>query len=422
MFDLYSLILNKLPHLGPFTMLLAHLIMLTLIVAAAVLANLIARSYLLRFLAAIVRKSKNTWDDRLFEKHVFDRLSHLAPAVVLYLGSELYPATEFVFLIQWLRRFAFLYMTIAAISTTYAFLDAVSDIYSTYEVSRSRPIKGYTQAIKVVLACMALVVVISLLTGRSPLLLLSGLGALTAVLLLIFKDPIMGVVAGIQLTGNNLVRTGDWIEVPKHRADGDVIDVSLTTVKVQNWDKTITAIPIYALVSDSFTNWRGMMESGGRRIKRSLTLDMRSIGFAGDEVLARLAALDHIAEPVQKALADLKAWRESHPVNQHPANEPRPTNVALFRAYVTAYLHAHELISDDMTFLVRQLQSDRYGLPVEIYVFCKDKRWEYYEQVQAEIMEHLLAMLPLFELRIFQVPSGYDMEHLGRPPGTSADS
>lgn len=419
MFNLYSLLVEALsPTLGEMGQVVAHLIIFSLILLVGWITNTIARQYILKFLGVLVRKSKNTWDDSLFDRHVFDRLSHLAPAVVLYLGSELYPNTgEFVLLLTWMRRIAFLYITIISVSTLFALLDGINDIYNKYDMATNRPIKGYIQAIKVVMACMCLVVMVSLLTGRSPILILSGLGALTAVLLLIFKDTILGVVAGIQLAGNDMVRNGDWIEVPKHGADGDVIDVSLTTVKVQNWNKTITSVPIYSLVSDSFTNWRGMYESGGRRIKRSLTLDMRSVGFATDEMLEQLASLELIRGEVNQYQKGILDWRATHAGNQNVANEPRPTNVRLFRAYMSAYLAGNDEIHKDMTFLVRQLQPDSHGMPLEIYVFCKDQRWVEYEMVQAEIIEHLLAVMPQFNLRIFQLPSGHDLKQLmpGKP-------
>jgi len=412
--NLFSLIVEALPSaLGANRFFVAHGLMACLVILAAVLANIVTRKYLLTTVGMIVRKSQTNWDDSLLEHRVFHRLSHLAPAIVLYMAAGLYPNTpDFTFLMTGLQRLALLYMTVFSIGVVFAFFDAIQAIYGQYDISRSRPIKGYLQAIKVLLACFTLVLIISQLTERSPLYLLSGLGALTAVLLLVFKDPILGFVAGIQLASNNMVRTGDWIAVPNHSADGDVVDVSLTTVKVQNWDKSITSIPIYALVSDSFTNWRGMLESGGRRIKRSFTLDMRSIGFAEDTLLEQLLTLDLIGPEIIISQAALAAYKAEHVgKTPNPANEPRPTNVRLFREYTTAYLRAHHEISDEMTFLVRLLQPDRNGLPMEIYVFCNDQNWVAFEKVQSEIMEHMLAVLPQFDLRIFQIPSGHDMEH-----------
>jgi miniconductance mechanosensitive channel len=259
--------------------------------------------------------------------------------------------------------------------------------------------------------------VLSLVLGRNPFVLLTGLGAMTAVLMLIFKDAILGLVAGVQLSANRMVSLGDWIEMPKYGADGDVIDVALTTVKVQNWDKTITTIPTYALISESFKNWRGMSESGGRRIKRAVQIDIASIRFCDDDMLARYARIQHVSKYLADKQDELTRWNADHGVDaSSAANGRRLTNVGTFRAYVVAYLRHHPLIHQDMTFLVRQLAPTAEGLPIEIYVFSRDQRWSYYEDLQADIFDHVLAVAREFDLRVFQRPAGSDFRQLGPAP------
>jgi miniconductance mechanosensitive channel len=249
---------------------------------------------------------------------------------------------------------------------------------------------------------------------RSPWGIVSGIGALTAVLLLIFRDSILGLVATVQLSGNDMVRVGDWIEMPSYNADGDVIDMSLHTVKVQNWDKTITTIPTHALISDSFRNWRGMQESGGRRIKRSIYIDMNTVRFVDEEMLQKYRKFDYLGEYVDRKLSEIEEYNRNHVRDlSEVVNGRRLTNLGTFRAYVESYLKRHSMISDEMTFLVRQLQPSDRGIPIEIYVFSRDIRWANYEQIQADIFDHLLAVIPEFGLRVYQAPSGNDVTRLG---------
>ena len=259
-----------------------------------------------------------------------------------------------------------------------------------------------------------MILVLSILFDKSPLYFISGLGALTAVLLLIFKDAILGLVAGIQLSLNNLVRKGDWIEMPKYGADGDVIEVSLTSVKVQNWDKTITSIPPHALVADSFKNWRGMSESGGRRIKRSIAIDLRSVRFVDEKLMKQLSKISLLDDYLAEKEKDVEKYNQSEKVDlSEPANGRRLTNVGTFRAYCAAYLNANEKIhKEGMTFLVRQLAPTDRGLPIEIYVFVNDVAWVNYENVQGDIFDHLIASLDRFDLRAYQMPAGGDLSAL----------
>ena len=416
---LYDIVLSWLIEHGfpagqaPFS---CFLLLASGIFITSLLANFAGKRYLLAGISYLVEKSKNKWDDVLLEQKVFNRLSHFAPALVIYLSAGLvFPHSTHGQVINFMERGALVYMYVVGAMFLFALLNTATDIYQQFNVAKNRPIKGYIQAIKLMLLLVTAILAISTTINQSPKLLLSGIGALTAVLLLVFKDTILGFVAGIQLASNNMVRPGDWISVPKKGADGDVIDVSLTTVKVQNWDKTITTIPIYSLIADSFTNWRGMSESGGRRIKRSFCLDMTSIRFCDEEMLNRFAAMNLLTNYIQEARDRIGTYHKEHNIpDEDVVNAPRLTNIGTFRVYVTAYLQQNPMIHKNMTFLVRQLAPTEHGLPLEIYVFSKDQAWANYEGIQADIFDHLLAVLPEFSLRIFQSPSGYDFRSIIR--------
>ncbi len=380
------------------------------LVGVAWLANLIARQFILRSVERLVLKTKTDWDDALTRRKVFSRFSHLAPALVFWGGATL--AFEGMpDLISGVRRLAEVYMILVGLSAVSGFLDAAHDIYRKFDISRRIPIRGYIQVVKILTSVAASVFVLSLVLQKSPLVLLTGMGALTAIMLLVFKDAILGLVAGIQLVANDMVRPGDWIEMGKYGADGDVIEVSLTTVKVRNWDKTITTVPTYALISDSFKNWRGMEESGGRRIKRSISIDLDSIRHCDEELLDRFEKVDLIRDYVRETRAQVTQSSRDGSV---PVNGRRMTNIGTFRKYMEAYLREIPDVHSEMTFLVRQLQSTDRGLPIEIYVFSKDQRWVQYEAIQADIFDHFFASLPYFDLRAFQLPSGRSLAALTR--------
>jgi miniconductance mechanosensitive channel len=295
----------------------------------------------------------------------------------------------------------------------YSFLNAVNDIYCNYEISRQRPIKGYLQVIQIILTIFVVISIIATLFDRPIWPLITGLGAMTAVLILVFKDSILGLVASILISTNDMVRIGDWIEMPQYGADGDVVDISLTTVKVQNWDKTIATIPTYALISDSFKNWRGMSESGGRRIKRAIRIDMNSIKFCDPAMLDRFEKYQLITDYVKSRRQEIAEYNETHKIDaSYLVNGRNMTNVGTFRAYIAAYLKKHPKIHQEMTFLIRHLPPGRDGLPIEIYVFSNDQVWANYEAIQADIFDHILAVLPYFDLTIFQDPTGRDIRML----------
>lgn len=388
---------------------------LAILVGVTVLALLVARRGLIPVLERAVRKSSNTWDDAFIDHGFFKQLSVLLPVVVVYFCADLlFPGGGS--LGEFVRRLAMAAFVLASLRVLDALLLASHYIYQGLGIAEGRPIRGYIQAIKIVAYILAGIFIISVMTNKSPWGVLTIFGGLTAVILLIFKDTILGFVASIQLTGNDMVRVGDWIEMPRHGADGDVIDVSIHTVKVRNWDKTITTIPTYKLVSEDFRNWRGMKESGGRRIKRSLNIDMNSIRFCDDEMLARFEKIELLREYLQRKKKDIETDNRGHGIedSSHILNGRRQTNIGVFRAYVIAYLRQHPKIHQGMTFLVRHLQPTSQGLPLEIYVFSSDQVWTNYEAIQADIFDHILAAVPEFSLRIYQEPSGFDLQHLGK--------
>lgn len=388
---------------------LERVILITVTLVLAVVANLVTRRLIVRMLHTLFRQSKATWADYIGNRGVLLRLSRVAPALVLY-GSAGVIAPELPWVTEAIRRGTTAWIVLITTFTVDSLVDVFHDLYRENRVARRRPIKAFIQLAKVVLFIVAGVIVITTILNQSPLGILSGLGAMSAVLLLVFRDSILGFVSGIQLTANNMVQIGDWIEMPKYDADGDVIDITLQSITVQNWDKTFTTIPIYALVSDSFRNWRGMTESGGRRIKRALNIDMRSVRFLDQEMLDHYRRYARIRPYLEKRQAEIDAYNREHEIDlSDSVSGRRMTNLGVFRAYVTEYLHSHPMIRQDMTFLVRQLPPGATGIPIEIFVFSADQRWAQYEGIQADIFDHLLAVIPEFDLRVFQEPSGADV-------------
>ena len=383
-----------------------------IVLLLSVIVDFIAKRYILKSLAYIITRSKTKWDDAVLRQGVPNRLAHLAPAVVIFVLTP-FALEGMGTAITFIRGATQIYMIIILMLVLDSLLNTLEDIYRGFRASKEIPIKGFIQITKIALYFLSAIFVISILLNKTPFFLLSGIGALTAVLMLIFKDAILGFVAGIQLAANKMVSNGDWIEMPKYGADGDVLEVTLTTVKVQNWDKTVTTIPTYALISESFKNWRGMQESGGRRIKRAVNIDMSSIRFCNEEMLERFGKIQYISEYIETKKSELEEFNKTIKAdNASLANGRRMTNVGTFRAYVKAYLLNHPMISKEMTFLVRQLKPTEYGLPIEIYVFSKDKVWANYEAIQADIFDHILAVVPEFDLRVYQNPSGSDLRGL----------
>ncbi len=381
---------------------------LFVVLTLAWVANLIAKGIILRGVRHAVKKTKTKWDDALMERKMFARLSHMAPAVVIYSSAPIVFA-EYELAVNAMRLISTVYMILVGLFVVDAFLNATVDIYRTYAFSKRLPIRGFVQIVKILIFFAAGVIVISVIVDKDPSNLLAGMGAMTAVLMLIFKDSILGFVAGIQLSTIKMVHIGDWIEMPKYGANGDVIDISLMTVKVQNWDKTISTIPAYALISDTFKNWRGMYESAGRRIKRAVHIDMNSIRFCDEAMLEKFKRFAYISGYIENKCSDVTKWNRDQDIDDSEiVNGRRLTNIGTFRAYLVAYLRQHPKINKGMTFLVRQLAPTSKGLAIQIYVFSSDKVWANYEEIQADIFDHVLAAIPQFGLRVFQEPTGAD--------------
>lgn len=393
--------------------LLSTLLAALLAVGLVALVELVFKRVLLETINRVAARTTTELDDILVRRNVFGGLARLLPPILLHLFSDpvlrYYPA-----LVPLVKDAAVLYLTIAVLLVVFSALDALQDFFATRPSASRLPVKSFMQVLKALAVSVALVVVVSKLMGKSPVVFLSGLGAFTAVLLLVFKDSILGLVAGVQLSANNLVRVGDWIEMPQYGADGDVIDISLVTVSVQNWDKTISTIPAYSLISQGFKNWRGMSEGGGRRIKRSLSIDMNSVRFLDEEMLSSLREVRLLKPYLEEKERELGEWNAKfRDGNASPVNARRLTNFGTFRAYLAAYLQSHPMVNTSMTLIIRHLQPTAEGIPLEIYVFSKEKAWAVYEGVQADIIDHVLAVLPSFGLRVFQNPGGYDLERAG---------
>ncbi len=388
------------------------IILLAVMVLVSWLADFIAKRIIVNILDRFFKKTKSTYDDYLVKRKVFHKLAHIAPAlVVLFMIGIVF--NDFPEFSTFLTSVVFVYIVFVVVASISSFLRAVDDIYNTFDFAKERPIKGYIQVVQIIIYSFAVLLSISILFGINLTAIIAGMGAVAAVILLIFKDTILGLVAGVQLTANNMVRIGDWISMPSHNADGTVLEITLNTVKVQNWDKTISTIPTYALVTNSFSNWRGMEESGGRRIKRHINIDMQSVKFLNVEMIAKFKKIAYLKEYIDKKEKELEEYNKKNNFDDSVlVNGRRMTNLGVFRKYLEEYLRHHPKIHQDMTFLVRHLQPDEKGIPIEIYVFSKDQEWAKYEAIQADIFDHILAVIPEFELSVFQFPTGNDLKKL----------
>jgi miniconductance mechanosensitive channel len=382
------------------------------LLAGAVVINLIAKRVLVGTVRAFAKRSSVTWDDALVTHNVFGRLVQVAPALILFVGVPFVPGLP-EGVVQLMRNVAMGYMVLMLTLALTAMLSAANTIYAASPVAKDRPLKGFVQLVQIVVWIFGGVMIIAAVLDRSPLLLLSGFGAMTAILLLVFKDTILSLVASVQLTAQDMVRVGDWLEMPQFGADGDVVDVQLHTVKVQNWDKTITTIPTHRLITDSFKNWRGMSQSGARRIKRAIFVDVSSIRFqtqAEVDHFTRFALLKDYIKNKEQELADYNEGLATEVDAE--VNRRRLTNVGTFRAYAYNYLKNHPKIHKGMTLIVRQLGPGPEGLPLEIYCFTNTTEWAGYEDIQSDIFDHLLAIVPEFGLHLYQKPAGSDLANL----------
>ncbi len=431
MHDLYLYLLGVLRNAQfsqPYAKPLAALMVIAAILIVAWVLYSLAKFILAKVIGKIVTKTRSDWDDILLRKKVFSYLAHLIPAFFIYhschfaspggmllIGEAAGNGTVgmddyYTFLGPFLLALTKLYFVVVVSAVLSTFLNAVNEIYQSTPYAPHRSIKGYIQLGKIVIYFFAAIVSVSVLIGKDPSVLIAGLGVMAGILLLVFKDTILGFVASIQLSANNMVKIGDWIEMPAHGADGTVTDITLNTVKVQNWDKTITTIPTYALVSESFTNWKGMEESDGRRIKRSVSIDINTIQPWTPAI--RENALKYL--PVREYLSFRNKEEEASGTTSSDAEplvtgDPGYTNLGIFRDYLSFYLRSNPLINQEMTLLVRQLQSTEKGLPLEIYFFSREKKWPAYEAVHSGVIEHIFAVAPAFGLMIFQSPAGSDL-------------
>lgn len=395
-----------------FSQILANAAITASLIIICFIVHFILKHIVMRILTKIIKGNKLEWDDILLKRKVIQRAILIVPGILIYSASPIYENVEAIKLIQ---RLSATYVLIILVFVVGSLIDAVDDIYRTKHISKVRPIKGFLQIIKIVAYIIIGVVIISTLLGKSPLVLLGSIGAAAAVFSFVFKDSILGFIAGIQLTSNDMLRIGDWIEMTKYGADGDVIDITLNTVMVQNFDKTIVTIPAYSMISDSFKNWRGMMEFGGRRIKRAIYIDVNSVMFCSDEMISRFKKVQYLYEYVTEKEKELKEYNLSNNIDTSlKINGRKMTNIGTFRAYILNYLKNNPGINNEKIVMVRQLAPGESGIPIEIYAFTSDTAWINYEGVQSDIFDHILAVADEFELRIFQAPSGFDVKSINR--------
>src|SRR5574344_311371 len=376
-----------------------------LILLSAIVNQVVKKILVRGFYSVLRRITKGHSDDF----GVVKRLANIAPALVISSGLHAVPHlpdTLTSVILNVVSGFVILTLALALA----AMLDVVNFLYSQRPDAQRKPIKGYLQVIKIIVFALATLLIIATLIDRSPLILFSGLGAMAAVLMLIFQDTLLSLVASVQISSGDMIRVGDWIEMPQQNADGDVIDIALHTVKIQNWDKTVTTVPTKRFISDSFKNWRGMQESGGRRIKRSLYLDQQSIHFLSEDERTHLERFTLLENYLSEKKQELTQWNKQHVKTE--IDSRRLTNIGTFRAYVQRYLENHPGIHQHMTLLVRQLNPTPNGLPLEIYCFTNTPAWAAYENIQSDIFDHLYAIAPEFGLRVFQNPTGLDMRSM----------
>ncbi|HHX54805.1 MAG TPA: mechanosensitive ion channel [Clostridiales bacterium] len=353
-----------------------------------------------------IKKSKNKFDDILLSNKFYSRLSHVLPIIIVYLVEPLYGEYS-----ETVEKIAHAYLIIVVVLLLVSLLDSVDELYKAYEISKTKPITAILQVVKVIVYIVTGIILVANLMGENPLALLGGLGALSAVFSLVFKDPILGFVGGIQLTSTDILRVGDWIYVQKYNAEGTVIEIALTTISLEAFDKTTVTVPNYSLITDSFVNYRGMQDSGGRRIKRSFYIDMNSIMFCTEEMLEEFKKIDIIKDYIIQKEKEIFEYNIKLGVESGDRiNGRRLTNIGVFRVYLQKYLEGHSKIRNDMTLMVRQLEPIENGVPIEIYVFTNTTNWIEYESIQSDVFDHVLSVAGEFNIRLYQRPSGYDIK------------
>ncbi len=397
------------------TQVLKVIILFIAMIFIALLLWTIGQWVINRFIYRLVKRSSSQWDDAMEEKGVFRKLGHIVPAIVI---SSLTPVvfTDYPKSVPMIGKIMAAFITLMIIRVIVSAIGATNVYLSRSPKYKDKPIASFTQLAKLIFWFVGVIIILAIVIGRNPIYMFSALGAVSAVLLLIFKDTILGFIASIQVTINDMVRIGDWVEMPKYGADGDVIEINLTTVKIINWDKTISTVPTYSFVSDSFVNWRGMQESGGRRIKRSISLKMSCIRFCSDEDLERYSKIQRVRDYIKRRSAEIEEYNREHKIDTDASivNGRRMTNIGILRAYILQYLRDNPKINHEMTCMVRQLAPTETGVPLEIYCFTATVAWLEYEPIQGDIFDHILASVQHFDLEVFEGPAGSDYLNLGR--------
>jgi len=403
----YNILLSRLPNELTANIVYYILVTIALLLICAIL-NFIINRVLIKLITKLIRNNKYKWDDILLDTKLFQRIALIVPGVLIYLFAAFF--NNFQVIIQ---KAAIIYILVVISMVFKSLLAALDRIYRQNPISNDRPIKGLLQIIEIAIYVVVGIALISILIDKNPIYLLSGVGAVTAVVSLIFKDIIIGFVSGIQLVWNDMLRIGDWVEMPKYGADGDVLDITLYSVKIQNWDKTISTIPTSAFITDSFKNWKGMNEYGGRRIKKSFLIDMNTIKICTDEMIEKFKKIDFISEYIEETTKEIENYNNENNINTElHINGRQLTNLSVFRAYLTNYLKNTIERRPGSTTIVRQLAPSENGIPVELYLFVADTMWVNYEGIQANVFDHILAVINIFELRLFQNPTGYDIKQL----------
>ncbi len=396
---------------------LTSILIVTLILIVAFVVNFIVKKYLIIILQKMAEKTKTQVDDILISHKVIFYITHLVPSTIIYLtfGFAFDSDVKYSFDVEHLTKIVYsvlaLYIYVILWVVLFALVDAFYEIFQKSKLSRDVDIKGFLQLMKVIISMVFVILFVSKLIDKRPFAILTALGAVAAVLMFVFKDTLLGFVAGIQIAANKMAKPGDWISMPSMGADGIVLEIGLTTVKVQNWDKTISTVPTYALVSKSFANWKGMQEAGGRRIKRSFFIDVNSIKFCTPEMIEKYKKIDLLKSYIKEKEKEIEVHNKSKETFEGTlVNSRYLTNIGTFRKYIEFYLRSNPNLKQDLTLLVRQLQVTPEGLPIEVYAFSSDQRWAYYEAIQADIFDHIFSIIHEFDLKLFQSPSGYDFK------------
>jgi miniconductance mechanosensitive channel len=386
---------------------LSFLICFAIIIAVAYFAHIVFKIYLSRQVNKYLEKKGAYWGRFIIEGRMVHRLSHLVPAIIIYTAAPLLINPDLALdatIIRFIQALMLLYILVACILVFNSAIFIGENVYKRQKGSKRRPIKSYLQVIRIMVYFVALIGAAAIIVNKSPIALFTGIGAMAAILVIIFKDTISSFIASVQLSSYDMVRVGDWVVMPKYGADGDVMEISLNTVKIQNFDKTITTVPTSALLSEGMTNWRGMEEAGGRRIKRSIYIDIKTVKFCDEELLAKLKKLHYLKDYIKEREDAITAYNSDITLGKEDniANGRHLTNLGLYRAYAEQYVSNHPRIHPDMTLIIRHLQPTELGLPLEIYIFTNDTNWRRYEDIQADIFEHLFPCLEVFDLKIYQ--------------------